>query len=203
MIKADASYMDAALRETHEELGIHPSRVDVLGEIGPTEINLRGDLRVWPFVVSPFCQPPLAGKSNEPSQGFVRSANDERNTADFDALPSIDLSALKRGASQPEVATVFHLPLAALAAPSRLRPYLFRGQRPYWAVDVADLVRNVEGDKVGIHAVATEMDADLMYSSTRSEPQDEVGSGKEGRLEVWGLTGWYLSLLMRTLNVYR
>ncbi|KAG1880304.1 hypothetical protein C8R48DRAFT_683389 [Suillus tomentosus] len=30
----------------------------------------------------------------------------------------------------------------------------------------------------------------------------EVSGGKEGRLEVWGLTGWYMTLLMRILKVY-
>ena len=32
--------------------------------------------------------------------------------------------------------------------------------------------------------------------------RDEIGGGREGRLEVWGLTGWYLSALMRILRVY-
>lgn len=31
---------------------------------------------------------------------------------------------------------------------------------------------------------------------------DEIGGGKAGRLEVWGLTGWYLNLLMKALNIY-
>ncbi|KAG1831265.1 hypothetical protein EV424DRAFT_1372563, partial [Suillus variegatus] len=30
----------------------------------------------------------------------------------------------------------------------------------------------------------------------------EVSGGKEGRLEFWGLTGWYMTLLMRILKVY-
>ena len=42
--------MDAALRETYEELGISPSQVEVLGEIGPAELSLKS-LRVWPYVV--------------------------------------------------------------------------------------------------------------------------------------------------------
>jgi hypothetical protein len=33
--------------------------------------------------------------------------------------------------------------------------------------------------------------------------KDEVGGGKDGRLEVWGLTGWYLTLLMKVLEVHR
>ena len=34
------------------------------------------------------------------------------------------------------------------------------------------------------------------------DQRDEIGGGREGRLEVWGLTGWYLSALMRILRVY-
>jgi 8-oxo-dGTP pyrophosphatase MutT (NUDIX family) len=44
--------MSGALRETQEELGIDPAQVEVLGDIGPPEINLRGDMTVWPFVAS-------------------------------------------------------------------------------------------------------------------------------------------------------
>jgi hypothetical protein len=43
--------MSGALRET-QELGIDPAQIEVLGEIGPLEINLRGDMTVWPFVAS-------------------------------------------------------------------------------------------------------------------------------------------------------
>jgi hypothetical protein len=97
-----------------------------------------------------------------------------------------------------EVAVVFHVPLTDLTAPGRLRPYLFRGERPYWAVDVTDLVRSAEelSGTSGSISVSTEL--------VHGEAQlDEVGSGKEGRVEIWGLTGWYLSLLLRRLQVYQ
>lgn len=88
--------------------------------------------------------------------------------------------------SQPEVAQVFHLPLSVMTSPSRLKSYLFRGGRPYWAVVVSDLVSN-QGEK---------------WESDMADT-DESGVGRNGKLEVWGLTGWYLSLLMRVLEVYR
>ena len=51
--KTDESFLSGALRETQEELGINPDQIEVLGEIGPPETNLRGDMTVWPFVASP------------------------------------------------------------------------------------------------------------------------------------------------------
>ena len=50
--KTDESFMNGALRETQEELGIDPARIEVLGEIGPPVINLQGNMTVWPFVAS-------------------------------------------------------------------------------------------------------------------------------------------------------
>lgn len=99
-----------------------------------------------------------------------------------------------------EVAVVFHVPLTDLAMPTRLRSYLFRRERPYWAVDVTDLVRSAEvlSGVDGSTSISTEMVHDA------GEPQsDEIGSGREGRVEIWGLTGWYLSLLLRKLQVYQ
>ncbi|KAG1741077.1 NUDIX hydrolase domain-like protein [Suillus lakei] len=98
-----------------------------------------------------------------------------------DPLPSISFSSLT--ISQAEVATVFHLPLSAFTSPARIRPDMFRAASPYWAIDVSDLVQGFEkvSDPLG---------------------QPDVGGGKEGRLEVWGLTGWYMSLLMRIIKVY-
>ena len=52
--KTDESFMSGALRETQEELGIDPAQIEVLGEIGSPETNLRGDMTVWPFVASPL-----------------------------------------------------------------------------------------------------------------------------------------------------
>jgi hypothetical protein len=117
------------------------------------------------------------------SQGFVHPDLTSRHiqSEDLDApLPSLTLSSLT--ISQPEVAHVFHLPLSALTAPARLKSHLFKGDRPYWAITVSDLVDSV-----------VELDSDTGTVRT--------GGGVRRNLEVWGLTGWYLSLLMKVLEV--
>ncbi|KAH9840223.1 uncharacterized protein C8Q71DRAFT_795355 [Rhodofomes roseus] len=175
--KTDASPLAAALRESQEELGIHPRQVEILGRIGPTETSLSG-LRVWPYV------------------GFVhaeRQAETPLDDPDVDApLPSLSLSTLTL--SPAEVAHAFHLPMAAVVSPPRLHTYLFRAARPYFAVSVADLVS-------GPHAVHSGPDIAPKWTNDPQQ-RDEIGGGREGRLEVWGLTGWYLSELMRHLGVY-
>ena len=173
-------------------------------------MNLRGDMRVWPYVVSPF--PDLSYLTLEfwcinITQGFIHQKITHIPKHADDPLPSLDLSSIHMEASQSEVDRVFQLPLAALAAPSRIRSYLFRGQRPYWAVDVSGLDQTVKGGNIDIGVVAGEVDIDLSnLTKAGAMPvkrgTNEVGYRK-GRLEVWGLTGWYLSLLMRTLQVYR
>lgn len=82
--------------------------------------------------------------------------------------------------SQSEVAAIFHLPLAAAATPARLQVHHFRGKEPYWAVEVSDLIKG---------APQTELDR-------------ASGDGSEERVEVWGLTGWYLFLFMKALKLY-
>ncbi|KAJ6624951.1 NUDIX hydrolase domain-like protein [Mycena sp. CBHHK59/15] len=166
---ADLSFADTAMRETTEELGISRDRIELLGSIGPPEKSLRGDA-VWPLV------------------GFIHGNTNRTNFAGNDLLPSIDLSMIRRSLSTDEVAAIFHLPLAELANPSRHRAYLFRNRRPYWAVEVSDLVPTVHGEIP-------------FTSESIEEPQeDAVEAGREGSLEVWGLTGWYLSLLSSSLS---
>ncbi|KAF8196744.1 NUDIX hydrolase domain-like protein [Mycena galopus ATCC 62051] len=165
----DLSLLDTALRETSEEMNISRESVELLGSIGPPVLSLRGDT-VWPFV------------------GFIHENTERPSIEEDQPLASVDISALKRMASKDEVAAIFHLPLAELANPARRRQYLFRDQRPYWAVDVSDLVSGEDG---------------LPFSSESVEKTlpDEVGGGREGRLEVWGLTGWYLGLLSTKLTL--
>lgn len=117
-------------------------------------------------------------------QGFVYPDGTSRHAppTDPDApLPSLLMSSLKP--SLPEVADCFHLPLSAMVTPSRLKIRIFRGQRTYCAIKVSDLVAGSD--------VRWESDTEI----------DEVGGGRD--LEIWGLTGWYLSLLMKVLHVYR
>jgi hypothetical protein len=108
--------------------------------------------------------------------------NTHRSQDAFDTpLPSISLASLT--ISQPEVATIFHLPLTAFVAHGRLKTHHFRGGRPHWAIDVSDLVPPGGPREL---------------NDTRGQ-SDNNG----GRLKVWGLTGWYLSLLMKMLKVYQ
>jgi 8-oxo-dGTP pyrophosphatase MutT (NUDIX family) len=48
--QTDKTFLAAALRETHEEVGIVPDQVEILGQVGPSQLSLGG-LRVWPYVV--------------------------------------------------------------------------------------------------------------------------------------------------------
>jgi len=107
---------------------------------------------------------------------------------DHEPLPSCDLDIIRAGIKAPEVDSVFHVQLSELVSPSRLRHSMFRGQRPYSAVNVSDIVR---GTPIGL-GVRTEA----------LEDDTEIGTGKnEGDLEIWGLTGWYLNLLLRALKL--
>ncbi|KAJ7493435.1 NUDIX hydrolase domain-like protein [Mycena galericulata] len=167
---SDSSLLDCALRETYEETGISRARIEILGSIGPPEKSLRGDT-VWPFV------------------GFVHASEsmDRSDINEDEPLPSIDLPAIEHTASKDEVAAIFHLPLAELANSSRLIPHLFRDERPYWAVDVSDLVSAKEGE------------VPFNSGSIEASQEDEVGAGREGRIEVWGLTGWFLFLVSQQI----
>ncbi|KAJ1306781.1 hypothetical protein OPQ81_007767 [Rhizoctonia solani] len=167
----DESHIAAALRETNEELGIDPTQVEMLGSLAPPQISLRG-LRVFPYI------------------GFIhaRSSTTEAEAKSGDAaLPSLPMSSIRP--SFPEVAHVFHLPLADIAdldQRQRLRVHSFREGAPYWSIDVTDKVSEAPG---------------LTWADTTGI--DEIGgSDRPGKLEVWGLTGWYVNVLMQWLDVY-
>lgn len=94
------------------------------------------------------------------------------------------MSSLKP--SLPEVPFAFHLSLADIVEQRRLRADEFREREPYWSIDVTDKVSKVPG---------------LTWTSACGI--DEVGgSDRPGKLEVWGLTGWYVNVLMQWLKVY-
>jgi hypothetical protein len=99
--------------------------------------------------------------------------------SDDEPLPSLDIDILRKQLSPSEVAAVIHLPLSALISPTRVRNSHFRREEPYWVVDVTDMVLSAE---------------------TRTA--EDIKPGGDERIEIWGLTGWYLSLLMKILQVY-
>jgi hypothetical protein len=121
-------------------------------------------------------------------QGFIHGSMESRVTANEEPLPSLDIRNIRQNASPDEVATVIHLPLQIFASPTRLRQSRFRASRPYWPIEVTDIVRAAIKDdemlKVGLNYGVLE-------------------PGVESRIEVWGLTGWYLTMLMKALHVYQ
>ncbi len=82
--------------------------------------------------------------------------------------------------SQLEVAAAFHLPLAFAATPTRLQVHHFRGGQPYWTVEVSDLIKGA-----------------IQIQSSHCN-----GDGPKEKVEVWGLTGWYLFQFMKALKIY-
>lgn len=115
-------------------------------------------------------------------QGYINPPDHLAQSSDIltHPLPSIQMSSLS--ASYPEVAYVFHLPFENLMSPSRLRPSWFRGEAPYFCVDVSDLCP--------------------FEFWQHNQGCDEIGEVQHGKLEVWGLTGWYLALFMRALKAW-
>lgn len=109
-------------------------------------------------------------------------------------LASLSLSSLTL--SPQEVTRAFHLPFSAVLSPLRLRPSLFRGRQPYYAITVTDLV----GSLASVHP---ERALDQLPAwSNNPEQAFQAGNDRDGRLEVWGLTGWYLYTFLRILGVY-
>lgn len=98
------------------------------------------------------------------------------------------MSSLRRSVN--EVSQIFHLPLAHLVDATRLRQHRLPNRPPYWAIDVTDLI-----DQTG----------EALLPPAPWEGEDEVGSGGDPvtpKIEVWGLTGWYLNHFMRRLGAY-
>lgn len=96
-----------------------------------------------------------------------------------DPFPCLDMSTIREALPTVEVESVFHLPLSSIVDPSRQRAAMFREGKPYCAISVADLVQ---------HSINERKDADVVNKL-------------EDGLEVWGMTGWYLTLLMKVLKI--
>jgi hypothetical protein len=118
-------------------------------------------------------------------QGYVHNSQGVNVQMSTTPLPSLSLSSLD--VCHREVASLFHLPLAALASPTRVHAKLFRGQRPYWTIDVSDLAWDDHAIVIGTDGVGR------FGGHSMAHPQT---------LEVWGLTGWYLSQLMKVLDIH-
>ena len=173
----DESVLHAALRETKEEVGIDVDNIEILGRLGPPTRSLSG-LRVWPYVVSFKCYiRPFRQVTSVKAFLHEKPYGSAPDIDDASPLPSPPLSSLTL--SQVEVAAAFHLPLNRFTDPRFLREHRFSGLIPYWACDVTDLVA-----------------PGIEWSDAGGDSGDEVGGGFGGRLEIWGLTGWYLNLFM-------
>ncbi|THH28575.1 hypothetical protein EUX98_g5614 [Antrodiella citrinella] len=196
--ETDASSLEAALRETHEEVGIHPDQVEILGRFGPPELSLGGMRQPRPTGA-----PTRGGAVTAESPTKLSDSDADTEDRSHDPLPSLSLASLTL--SQREVAHAFHLPFSAAVSPPRLNLYQFRGSEPYWSIDVSDIIASAkESDQADVVSSNRVSGQGIEFCNNEdSLKRDEIGGGREGRLEAWGLTGWYLTTFFRTLGVYR
>lgn len=175
--------MHAALRETKEEVGIDADKVQILGRLGPPMRSMSG-LRVWPYVVSIKHHTRISTKDITSEKAFLHEHPYDPRSNEDDTSPLLSPPLSSLTLSQAEVATVFHLPLSRLTNPHYLREHRFygSGSSSYWACDVTDLVA-----------------PGIEWSNAGANFRNEVGGQSDGRLEIWGLTGWYLNLLLKVL----
>ncbi|KAH8832440.1 NUDIX hydrolase domain-like protein [Flagelloscypha sp. PMI_526] len=173
--ESDPTLESAALRETAEELLIRSECVEILGNFGPPIPNQNGSYLVWPFV------------------GYVhRDPFTLTQLSDDEELPSLHLDEINRLASKDEVAEVFHLPLSALLSPTLVKRRLFRNETPYSCIDVTDLL----SPQVRPSPTSSSPEVELRNDGSTT---NTLRSNCSGRIEIWGLTGWYLTILMRRL----
>lgn len=174
--QTDESLVHTALRETQEELALSPDHVEVLGALDSPEYSLGNRSRVWPIVVRPS-RSSLLPPTELVAQGFVHGSTDQSPSpkSSSTTLPSFQLDKLL--ASPDEVAAVLPLPLSALLDPSRQRVHHFRidARRPYYTTKVGDLIAQPP---------------DLSAQDCRTLD----------KLEVWGLSGWFLNRLAWTVG---
>jgi len=165
-----------------------PSQVEILGQLSPAVSSLGG-LPVHCFV------------------GYIHSISSPQVTTTtitidqlLDAktpLPSITLSSLTPSPS--EVSQIFHLPLSYLTDPKRLRIHKLPHKPPYYAIDVTDRVdawKDIVFPAIPGSFEAVDLEKE---SGSDSDPADVHPTPK---VQVWGLTGWYINEFMRCLDVY-
>lgn len=121
-------------------------------------------------------------------QGFLHVNGFDPNIEEDAALPSLDMAAIREKASKDEVETTFHLPLSTFASAARLKHTLFRDDQPYWSIDVTDIV-------------STHLQT--APEATSGSVDEVVDGGFGDKIEVWGLTGWYLSLILKKLKIHQ
>ncbi|WVQ69326.1 uncharacterized protein L199_007543 [Kwoniella botswanensis] len=171
----DDSLVHTALREAQEELAIPPSHVEILGMLEP-EYSLGNKSRVWPFV------------------GFIHS-DPQPFPSIPQTLPSLPLSDLTPNSE--EVSSIITLPLSALQDPSKLSVHYFRLDlnKPYYRIDCKDYLLNRHRQQQQQQAKG-----DDRHSSDQN-PNRTIGLEENGesseKLEVWGLSGWFLNKLAK------
>ncbi|CAG7846918.1 SubName: Full=Uncharacterized protein {ECO:0000313/EMBL:CCA71376.1} [Serendipita indica DSM 11827] len=128
----------------------------------------------------------IAGTIVFPYAGFLSTSILPTNINDSSPLANTLIEDLDINTA--EVAMMFHLTLEELTDERRLTRHNFRGRPPYWCVNVSDKV------------------PEEYWTTPRvlpDEPSLEEGGVDRGRrLEIWGLTGWYLHLFMRTVGLW-
>ncbi|WVW78362.1 hypothetical protein I302_100316 [Kwoniella bestiolae CBS 10118] len=172
--KTDDSLIHTALRETQEELSIPTSHVEILGMLEP-EYSLGNKSRVWPFV------------------GFIHS-DPQPFPSIPQTLPSLPLSQITP--NPDEVSSIITLPLSALRDPQKLAVHYFRLNlnRPYYRVGVQDYMIDKEHTTKTNTLRKDEKKIDGGENPIRSVGVEENGESSE-KLEVWGLSGWFLNRL--------
>jgi hypothetical protein len=86
-----------------------------------------------------------------------------------------------------EVAQLFHLSLEELTDTTRLYQHRLRGRPPYWCINVSDKV------------------PEEYWTTPRILPSDDEGEDaidRGKRLEIWGLTGFYLNRFLMTVGIW-
>lgn len=101
-------------------------------------------------------------------------------------LPNFDVSSLVLNAA--EVACLFHLTLEELTDTDRLYQHYFRGRPPYWTINVSDKVPEPYWTTPGV------------LPGEPEEGENAVDRGK--RLEIWGLTGYYLNRFLKVMEIW-